>query len=352
MVDRLQYPARAAQDPETISEGQRDEIQWFQPLSEPIRQLAGVAAFAALLATGAASLGDADDPPDEAVTLDELQPLSIPVLPLHTQHPAAFAVIDPETLAEGLRDELQWFQPLSLPVLPEHLTRIGISVIDSETLGDPLRDEIQWFQALSLPVLPQHQTDLGWTVADFEEPDAAVDDSLEWFQRLSEPTLPLHLVRAGINVIDPETLAEPLRDELQWFQPLSEPTRRVAEAIGAGGILEDVPVVADDPDTSWYTPLSEPVLPEHLFQRAEASIIDSETLSETLRDELQWFQPLSTPVLPPTSVANMPATFPDPGTLGDVASVFVARSRITTPAAPDRSFVVASSSRTFTPADD
>ena len=42
---------------------------------------------------------------------------ALPVLPLPLQHPPA-ATIDPETLAEGLRDEIQWFQALSEPVLP------------------------------------------------------------------------------------------------------------------------------------------------------------------------------------------------------------------------------------------
>jgi hypothetical protein len=245
MVKRLQYPARAAQDPETLSEGQRDEIQWWQPFSEPIRQLAGVAAFAALIASGAAPLGDADDPPPPAaVTLDEHQPLSEPVLRVPTQHPAAFVVIDPTSLDAPLRDELQWFTEFSLPVLPGHQTRPGVFVTDPETLAEGLRDEIQWWRDFDLPPLSQH------------------------------------LVRSGITVIDTETLAEPLRDELQWFQPLSEPARRIAEAIGAGGVLEDITTGDDDPDTSWYASLSEPVLPSHLFQRAEASIIDPEALGE------------------------------------------------------------------------
>ena len=254
MADRLQYPIKAANDPEGISDPLRDELQWFQPFSEPVR----LAAAAAFIAVMAATTGGIIDP--EALGEGEFtfpEPISPrQVLTTPPQTPGFFS-IDPETLGDPLGDKLEWFQELSVPVLPEHQTRLGLFVTDPTTLDEGLRDELQWFQEFSVPVLPEHQTSPGWFTIDSE----ISVGGLHWFKEFSLPVLPKHQVRPGLFVIDPATLDDPLRDELQWFQEFSVP-----------------------------------VLPPHLFQPAIASVVDPKTIAEVQLDEIQWFQPLSQPV--------------------------------------------------------
>ena len=275
MAERFQYPIQAAIDPETLDDPLRDEIQWFQAFSFPVWPTPSVAEIPSFFIDPEA-LGAVEA---VVVTLDEYQPLSGPVLPEHQIRPGII-VIDPETLSDPLRDEIQWFQEFSIPVLPEHQTRPGIGVIDTETLGDSLRDEIQWFTEFSVPVLPEEQTRLGWFVIDTETLGDALRDEVQWFQQFSFPVWPKHQVRPGWFVIDSETLAEGLRDELQWFQPLSEPIRDVARLIEAGNIFVDEPpaVIVDD-DLDWFRALSDPeLLPP--WRHLEAFMIDPEALGE------------------------------------------------------------------------
>ena len=218
MAERFQYPVWAAIDPETLDDPLRDEIQWFQEFSVPVLPIPSIAEITFSFIDPEA-LGEAGA---VTVTLEEYQPLSEPVLPLHLQQPEA-AIIDPATLDAPLRDEVQWFQEFSLPVLPEHQVRVGVSVIDPEALGEGLRDEIQWFTEFSTPVLPEHQVRPGWVA------------------------------------IDTETLAEGQRDELQWFQPLSDPIREVARVIEAGNIFVDEPPAVVTDDLDWLQALSQPM---------------------------------------------------------------------------------------------
>ena len=263
MVDRLQYPIKAANDPEGISDPLRDELQWFQPLSEPVR-LSAAAAFVAVMA---ATTG---------------------------------GIIDPEALGEVENDKLEWFQELSLPVLPEHQTRPGWFTIDSEiSVGG-----LHWFKELSLPVLPKHQVRSGLFVTDPTTLDDPLRDELQWFQELSTPVQPPHLFQPAIaSVVDPETIAEVQLDEIQWFQPLSQPVRRTegaryASALAASGGLLDYSSLGEELITlEEYQPFSEPILPRHQIEPGWFSI-DPETLAESQLDELQWFREFSLPMLP------------------------------------------------------
>ncbi len=237
MTERLQYPIQAAIDPETLDDPLRDEIQWFQPFSEPIRQLAGVAAAAAIIAsTGMApidpeALGEGAG---EVVTLDEFQPLSVPVLPLPIQQPDAF-VTDPATLDALLRDEIQWLRPLSEPVLRRpSVAEIPSFFIDPEALGEPAADEIV---------------------------------TLDEFQPLSQPVQPRPIQQPEAFVSDPETLGEALRDEIQWWRPLSEPVLPISRhaALAASGAAPDdqqsIGEAAADTSTEWWQPWPDQIWP-------------------------------------------------------------------------------------------
>ena len=219
MAERLQYPIWAPIDPETLDAPLRDELQWYLDFSFPVWPEPTVASFPSFFIDPEA-LGAAET---IVVTLDEYQALAEPVLPEHQTRPGWFT-IDPEALAAGLRDEIQWYAPFAEPVLPEHQTRPGWYAVDPTTLDDPLRDELQWFMEFSVPVLPEHQ------------------------------------VRTGTSVIDTESLGEPLRDELQWFQPFSDPIREVIRVIEAGNIFVDEPAaVAPDDELEWFQGFSLPV---------------------------------------------------------------------------------------------
>ncbi len=97
-------------DPEVLSEPLRDELQWFQPFSDPIVQVRRVIEAGNIFI----------DEPDVVVTDESFEwfaSFSEPVLPIPLRQSTEAGIIDPETLAELTRDELQWFMPFSLPVL-------------------------------------------------------------------------------------------------------------------------------------------------------------------------------------------------------------------------------------------
>ncbi len=157
---RRQHPDAAIIDSATLDAPLRDEIQWFQPLSEP-------------------------------------------VLPLHRLQRAEAAVIDVATLDAPLRDELQWYQDLNTPIFVPHQVRPGVSVIDTETLGEGLRDELQWFRDLDQPTRRKDVAIEAAAVFVDEVAVAPPEDLLEWFNPLSIPMLPVPpAIEAGSVFVD------------------------------------------------------------------------------------------------------------------------------------------------------
>lgn len=219
MAERLQYPIWAAIDPEALGEAVAPEVvtlDEFQAFSVPVLPRPLQHPEAAII----------DPTTLDAPLRDEIQwfqPLAEPVLPRHLFQRAEAAPIDPETLSAALRDEIQWFMPLAEPVLPLHQTRPGWIAEDPEAIGDPLGDKIEWFQAFSLPVLPRHQTRPGWIAHDPEELAAALRDELQWFRPLSEPIRRIdRLIEAGNILVDEPPAV--VTDELEWFAALSQPS--------------------------------------------------------------------------------------------------------------------------------
>ena len=209
MTRDTQYPQQAFIDPETLSEPEAVKLEEFwQPFSEPVRQLRGVAFAAALIAS------------------------------------SGMAPIDPEALGEGeapaVDVSIEWQQPFSEPVLlPRGVTyratlaASGAVVIDPETLNEPLADRVEWLTMLSEPILElpgsRSTAALAAGIAPID-PEALgegeappADESTEWIPPLSGPVLkPVSALyaEAGFITIDSETLSEPLADRLDWYSAL------------------------------------------------------------------------------------------------------------------------------------
>ena len=108
----------------------RDEIQWFQPLSEPIRDIARLIEAGNIFVDEPPAVVDEDE-------LEWFQALSGPV-PLPIWRQPEFWFQDQETLSEGLRDEIQWWSNFAMPVLPrQSVANLPAFFIDPEALGEP-----------------------------------------------------------------------------------------------------------------------------------------------------------------------------------------------------------------------
>ena len=148
MAERFQYPVWAAIDPETLDAPLRDEVQWFQEFSVPVLPIPSVASAPSFTI---------DPTTLDAVLRDEVQwfqEFSVPVLRIPSVAEIPSFTIDPEAfgVVETIIVTLDEFQPFSEPVLPLHQVRPGLFVTDPETIGDPLDDKIGWFQPLSEPL--------------------------------------------------------------------------------------------------------------------------------------------------------------------------------------------------------
>jgi len=187
---------------------------------------------------------------------------------------------------------------------------------DPESLSAVLRDEIQWFRSFDIPTRrklkeaapPAFFLD-GQMLGDDPVPEVV---TLDEFQPFSQPVFVRHQTRPGWSATDPQALGDALDDKIGWFTPLSEPVlpEHLFQRAEAAPIDPATLDAALRDEIQWFQELSIPVLPRHLI-RTGTSIIDSETLGDPLRDELQWFQELSEPTRRKGSVANIPSFFID-----------------------------------------
>ena len=201
--------------------------------------------------------------------------------------------------------ETDEFQGLSDPVLPGSQQPPGAFTIDPETLDDPLRDEIQWFQPLAEPVLPKQPEPPGKFVDDPELLGAKQRATLQWWRNFDIPIWPALRARPGWIATDSETLGDPLRDEIQWFEPLSSPI--LARQTGpwtwiAGDLVE--PAAAPTDESGWFVDLSVPVLPRPV--QHTGAVTDPETLGAIRRIRKHHLQPhLIILVVPRARVSNV-----------------------------------------------
>ncbi len=139
------YPGTSVIDPETLSEPTRDEIQWYQEFSTFIplaRQ-----AYEGTITSDPETL---NDPLDDKIGW--FQPFSTPLHIVAKVIEAGNIFVDELAVVDD--KSFEWFAPLSEPVLPTPLYQsTEAAVIDPETLSDITRDELQWFMSFSLPVL-------------------------------------------------------------------------------------------------------------------------------------------------------------------------------------------------------
>lgn len=297
MAELFQYPVQAAIDPVTLSEPLRDEIQWWRPLSVPVRRRR--TAEAGLFVADAESLGEPED-----TRLTWHAPLSRPTLRPHSaaaREPAS--VIDPETLSAVLRDEIAWFAPLALPDLTPHQVRTGWSETDPGALGAAEDTRLSWYAALSEPVLPPHNRAALEPAATIDTETLAepLRDEVQWWRDLAVPRLRRPSVAAVPSfTTDPTTLADAALEvvTLDELAPLSLPVRPRHSTAALGPASIDDPEGRGDPEDTrltWFGPLSEPVRAAHQT-RPGTITIDPVALAQAIQDSLDWFVPLDGPV--------------------------------------------------------
>lgn len=283
-----QYPGQSFVDPGSLGDAEVVKVEDFwQPFSEPVRQLPGVLFAAALAVT------------------------------------SGVAPIDPEVLGEagGAADtSTEWFVPFSEPVLARGLLYTAALVAGETTTAnilDPRTDQVAIGPGWAAGAWVQNG-DRSW-VPEAWTPFAGA--ALEWFVPLSEPVPPLAAVAytatqaaSGTAPLDPDTVGDPEEPQSShWYVPFSEPTPPLpsvgyAAAQSAAGGLDD-PNSLNDPELTelieWFRPLSEPVWQlagVHYYAALAASgvaPIDSDTLNQPEDVTLDgWLVPLSQPTPP------------------------------------------------------